>query len=284
MAYDNTSVNGDEISDYYYDIENNLMNPPSPVGYFLYKVVGGCFDWLDELINQFRIDMSVLDCNVSGIQIVKEFPAEPNTKLTYYIPIYTPEGNNYTKYEYENGSWNSTTVQTKVLNTLDTFWGRSYDLERPFISYVNDGVIYSRMFTDEEYKRYMYLRNHRLMTRQDLLVAFNNAFGVESGEEIEEVNIITMSLQDIHTVNHKQYDSPPFSNVTLAAIDPYDDEIIIDKFHTDYDVNVICDKKTAGTIITVIIPYSGWDEHYLEALEEFVSIKGNVKISQKGGG
>ena len=281
MAYDNTSVNGDEITDYYYDIENNLMNPPSPVGYFIYKIVGGCFDWLDDLINQFRIDMSVLDCNVGGIQLVKELPSEPNINLTYYVPIYTAEGNNYTKYEYIDGSWNTSTVETKVLNTLDTFWGRSYNLERPPVSYVKDGVIYSRMLTDDEYKRYMYLLNHRLVTRQDLLVAFQNAFGVS--EDDNDVSMGTMSLDDTHMVNHKYYDDPSFTNVTLAAYDPLDEEIIVDNVHTSEDVTVVIDKKTEGTIITVIIPNQQWDKHFLTFLEDYISIKGNVQISQTGG-
>ena len=43
MAYDNSSLTGDEICDYYYDIENNFMNPSSPTGYFIYKVIGGAF-------------------------------------------------------------------------------------------------------------------------------------------------------------------------------------------------------------------------------------------------
>lgn len=281
MAYDNTSVNGDEIADYYYDIENNLMNPPSPVGYFLYKVVGGCFDWLDELINQFRIDLSVLDCNVGGVQLVKELPTEPNTKLIYYVPTYNTNTNTYTKYEYINGSWNTSTVETKVLNTLDTFWGNSYNLERPSLSYVQDGVIYSRMLTDDEYKKYMYLLNHRLVTRQDLLVAFENAFG--DSEDGTDVTLGTMNLSDTHMVNHKYYDDPAFTNVTLAAYDPEDKEIVIDDMHSSMDVNVVIDKKTPGTIITVIIPNQQWDKHFLTFLEDYISIKGNVKISQTGG-
>ena len=281
MAYDNSSTYGDEISDYYYDIENNLMNPPSPVGYFIYKIVGGCFDWLDELVNQFRIDLSILDCNVSGIQIVKELPTEANINTIYYIPIYAASGNTFTKYEYVDDSWESSTIETKVLNTLDTFWGRSYNLERPHVGYVEDGVIYSRMVTDDEYKIYLYLRNHRLMTRQDLLVAFTNAFGVS--EDSDDVSIGTSGLEDIHMVNHKYYDVPPFTNVTLAAYDPEDKEIVIDDMHSSMDVNIVIDKKTEGTIITVFIPNQQWDTYFLSLLEEYISIKGNVKISQTGG-
>ena len=281
MAYDNSSTYGDEISDYYYDIENNLMNPPSPVGYFLYKVVGGCFDWLDELVNQFRIDLSILDCNVGGPQLVKELPTEANINTLYYVPVYAAGGNTFTKYEYVDDSWESETVETKILNTLDSFWGRSYNLERPHVGYVEDGVIYSRMVTDDEYKIYLYLRNHRLMTRQDLLVAFTNAFGVS--EDSDDVAISASGLEDTHMVNHKYYDNPSFSNVTLAAYDPEDKEIVIDDMHSSMDVNVVIDKKTEGTIITVFIPNQQWDTYFLSFLEEYISIKGNVIISQTGG-
>ena len=74
MAYDNSSLNGDIICEDYYDVSNNLMNPESPVGYFLYKVIGGAFDELDKLVNQFRIDLSILDCNVGSNQVVKDVP------------------------------------------------------------------------------------------------------------------------------------------------------------------------------------------------------------------
>ena len=133
MAYDDTSITGDEICDYYYDISNNFMNPPSPTGYFIYKILGGCFDWLNDLISQFRIDYSILDCDVGTVEIVSSFPDEPDTNHTYYVPNYTTTGGNYTKYSYNGATWDSETVTGEILNSLDTFWGRSYNLIRPII-------------------------------------------------------------------------------------------------------------------------------------------------------
>ena len=53
--------------------------------------------------------------------------------------------------------------------------------------------------------------------------------------------------------------------------------------HSSMDVNVVIDKKTEGTIITVFIPNQQWDTYFLSFLEEYISIKGNVIISQTGG-
>ena len=134
MAYDNTSLTGDEICDYYYDIENNFMNPPSPTGYFIYTVLGGAFDRIAELVNQFRNDYSILDCNVGNVEIVKSFPEEPDTNHTYYVHQYnTSTDACFTKYSFVDGEWVSETVTGGVLNSLDVFWGRSYNLPRPLL-------------------------------------------------------------------------------------------------------------------------------------------------------
>lgn len=268
MAYDNSSVTGDEICDYYYDISNNLMNPPSPTGFFLYKVVGGCFDWLNTNVGQFRIDYSILDCSVGSVEIVDGFPDEPDTSHTYYVPNYTTSGGNFTKYVYNGSAWENSTVTGEVLNSLDTFWGRSYNQIRPTISYTNDGNTYTRTLTDEEYKTYLYLKNHQLLTMQDLLVAFTNAFG--------SAETSTTLLNSLHLVDHKKYDNPSFSNDTLSAYDEDDLGIVTDKLLDVSGVDVIVDRKAKGTL-SISVP-EGFDEHFLGLLEGFISVKGNVKI------
>lgn len=273
MAYDGSSLHGDEVCDFYYDLSNNFMNPESPLGFFVYKVVGGVFDWLDELVGQFRIDLSILDASVGKLEVVNGFPEEPDTSHTYFVVNYTADGGDYTKYEYVDGEWVSSAFSGKVLNSLDTFWGKSYNLERPVISYTSDGVAYSRLLSDTEYSIYLYLRNHQLLTMKDLLVAFSNAFG--------EASSSLSTLASLHLVNHKYYDNPNFSNETLEAYDPTDTSIITDRL-TDADgVDIIIDRKTEGTIVTLNIP-NGYDEHFLSFLEEFISIKGNVVINQGG--
>ena len=273
MAYDNSSLTGDEICDYHYDIENNFMNPPSPTGFFIYKIIGGCFDWLGDLIAQFRIDYSILDCNVGDVEIVNGFPEEPNTSHTYYVTNYTTSGGSFTKYTYDGSEWVTETVTGDVLNSLDIFWGRSYNLVRPHLSYTSDGATYSRVLTDEEYRIYLYLKNHQLLTMKDLLVAFGNAFG--------SAETSTTVLNSIHTVDHKKYDNPAFSNTTLAAYDNSDDDIITDKLIDKSGVYVVNDRFAQGTL-SITIPDDGWDEHFLSFLEGFISIKGNILISTGG--
>lgn len=273
MAYDNSSLIGDEICDYYYDLENNFMNPPSPIGFFMYKIIGGCFDWLNDLVTQFRIDYSILDCNVGDVEIVAVFPDEPVTTHTYYVPNYTTSGGSFTKYTYNGTAWVNSTVTGDVLNSLDNFWGKSYNLIRPVLSYVNDGNTYTRTLTDDEYKIYLYLRNHQMMTMKDLLVAFSNAFG---GAEAT-----TTILNSITTVDHKKYDNPSFSNTTLAAYDNSDNDIATDTLVNKSGVDTIVDRKATGTI-SITIPDDGWDEHFLSFLEGFISIKGNILITTGG--
>lgn len=432
MAYDNSSLTGDEICDYYYDIENNFMNPPSPTGYFMYKVIGGAFDWLNDLITQFRIDYSILDCNVGNVEIVKSFPEEPDTTHTYYIHQYnTSTDACFTKYSYVDGEWVSETVTGDVLNSLDVFWGRSYNLPRPLLyegqkadylfidnctssnnksdgyfvgmgtyTFEDDGMIidastfssgnyqanlrldgnnvytvpfevsfdlindgndnfrcyfyntnfqnsaigsgslwtnpsgevtkvrfvvtedgitryinntpttlnlnqdvaekvgvrfgYSqptqssiklknykvykgeekeRPLNDEEYRIYLYLKNHQLLTMKDLLVAFTNAFG--------SAETSTTILNSIHTVDHKTYDNPQFSNDSLMAYDDEDMDITTDKLVDKDGVNLINNRLAQGTT-SILIPDDGWDEEFLSLLESFISIKGNILISQGG--
>ena len=590
MAYDNSSLTGDEICDYHYDIENNFMNPPSPTGYFIYKVIGGAFDRLNDLVTQFRNDYSILDCNVGNVEIVKSFPEEPDTNHTYYVhQPNTSTGACFTKYSYVDGGWVGETVTGDVLNSLDVFWGRSYNLPRPSLPYLytliledvgtvqshndiwllsnatltrddsystllettatgyamsnqynkippnsvvefdicqtdgslnyapiyirNDGggvslsnitynnlgasigdwvhikivfnntntiTVYSdklsepftktlsatstnyrvmlycggdmttikfknfkiygivypilfsdggttnnkntnyttgsaltistttygtsvsstssnsttgrykgntaitgdfeliadvkgnqaysstvglffgvysndytifrikstdwvkvkitrensvfsvqtstdngttwtdatfeqnnstsssvypvlyvyhnsgsskglsyknlvinsespvystRLLSDEEYRVYLYLKNHQLLTMKDLLVAFTNAFG--------SAETSTTLLNSIHTVDHKRYDTPPFTNVTLAGYDEDDTDIITDNLVDKSGVNVVNDRLAQGTT-TILIPDDGWDEEYLRFLESFISVKGNILISVGG--
>lgn len=271
MAYDNSSLTGDEICDYYYDIENNFMNPPSPTGYFIYKVIGGAFDRLNDLVAQFRIDYSVLDCSVGSVEIVNGFPEEADTNHAYYVPQYTTSTDAcFTKYSYVDGGWVSETVTDDVLNSLDAFWGRSYNLVRPHLSYTSDGTTYTRVLSDEEYRIYLYLKNHQLVTMKDLLVAFTNAFG--------SAEIGTTILNSIHTVSHRKYDAPQFSNDTLKAYDDEDTDITTDLLVDKEGVNLVYNRLAHGTI-SIRIPDDGWDENFLSLLEEFISIKGNILIT-----
>lgn len=273
MAYDGSSLVGDSICEDYYDISNNLMNPESSVGYFFYKIIGGAFDDLYKLVNQFRIDLSLLDCNVGSNYIVDTAPETFEENIIYYVPVYTSNEKEVFK-KYIN--IDEYTYVSNVKNALDTFWGHSYGFIRPSISYVQDGVIFHRLLTDEEYKIYLYLRNHRLMTKKDLIVAFSNAFNTDD----ESIQLTTFNLDNGSMVNHKQYDEPVFSNDSLSKYDESDINAITDMLN-DSEVKLISDKITQSSIIMIVVP-GEWDENFLYYLEQYSSIKGNVLISNGG--
>lgn len=61
MAYDDTSFYGDWITDEY-DLENNPLNPESPFGFYIYKLLGNGFDTMSSISSQFLDDSYVLSC------------------------------------------------------------------------------------------------------------------------------------------------------------------------------------------------------------------------------
>lgn len=279
MAYDGSSITGDEICDYYYDIENNFMNPESPFGYFIYKIIGGGFDYIDGLINQFKIDMDLLNSNVGKTEIVDSLPSDVDidTKKTYYVPVFNPESYHFTKYEYKDDEWVESSHVGKIINTLDTFWGKSYQLPRIEISYLDENeILQKRQMTDDEYKIYLYLKNHPLMTVKDLTTAFTRCFSVSDKE-----NDVYMSIETgadiLRFVDHPNYDN--FTNPSLEKMDANDTNALTD-FLEDANYDVVSDEKTVGEIIMINIPNQNLDQHFLDFLETFISIKGNVKINQ----
>ena len=279
MAYDGSSITGDEICDYYYDIENNFMNPESPFGYFIYKIIGGGFDYIDGLINQFKIDLDLLNSNVGKTEIVDSLPSDVDidTKKTYYVPVFNPESYHFTKYEYKDDEWVESSHVGKIINTLDTFWGKSYQLPRIEISYLDENeILQKRQMTDDEYKIYLYLKNHPLMTVKDLTTAFTRCFSVSDKE-----NDVYMSIETgadiLRFVDHPNYDN--FTNPSLEKMDANDTNALTD-FLEDANYDVVSDEKTVREIIMINIPNQNLDQHFLDFLETFISIKGNVKINQ----
>lgn len=279
MAYDNSSITGDEIVDYYYDIENNFMSPESPFGYFIYKVIGGSFDYLDGLINQFKIDMDLINSNVGDVEIRYSLPSDVDidTSKTYYIPSYNPESYHFTRYAYVDEEWVQSSHVGKIINTLDTFWGKSYGMTRIEISYLDENeILQKRQMTDDEYKIYLYLKNHPLMTVKDLTTAFTRCFSV-SDEEDDVYMSIETGADILRFVDHPNYDN--FTNPSLEKMDANDTNALTD-FLEDANYDVVSDEKTVGEIIMINIPNKNWDSHFLEFLETFISIKGNVRINQ----
>lgn len=66
MAYDNTSFYGDIICDEY-DDANNFINPQSPVGFYVYHILGDGFDSMSEMCSKFLNDFSILSADSSSL-------------------------------------------------------------------------------------------------------------------------------------------------------------------------------------------------------------------------
>lgn len=64
--YDDSSYYGERICDEY-DDKNNFMVPETSMGYFVYKVVGGVFDDIQDMISQFINDCDILSADASSL-------------------------------------------------------------------------------------------------------------------------------------------------------------------------------------------------------------------------
>lgn len=159
--------------------------------------------------------------------------------------------------------------------SLDKFWGVSYGLPRPTLP--NSG----RLLSDEEYRRYLYLRQCQLLTLQDIQINMDKCFAFDNyycyfGEEAVG--------EYWYVVDHLNYESieSDGSNLHKNSEDTTND-YIIDFEHSEGDVLKIPSHLRSSTLKNyniINIPYQGWDSEYLEFLEQFISVKGNLRIRE----
>lgn len=62
MAYDDSSYNGNILCSNF-DSKNNIINPPSEMGWFFYVLYGHMWDEVDQLISQMLLDFTPLYCS-----------------------------------------------------------------------------------------------------------------------------------------------------------------------------------------------------------------------------
>lgn len=222
MAYDDTSMIGDAIAEEYLE-ENNPLNPESPFGYFIYRLIGGGFDKMEAMSSRF-----VQDCNVL-----------------------------------------STTV-----GSLDDIWGLDLGIPRP---YIVDDTSTERLLTDDEYRVYLYIRNSRLMTMEDIINVFTKAMGSdENPARIDKISTGYLTLTDhLHYTSSGTDTSDINKNSSDTSLD-----FVIDLLNDTDTVNRYRDMlHTSSSYITVIsVPNNNWDSQFLALLEEWASIKGNISI------
>lgn len=221
------SMNGEIICDEYLP-DNNPVNPPSSFGWFIYMIVGGGFDDMDEMTNTFLNDCDIISANPKK---------------------------------------------------LDSLYGANYNMPRPTIL---DGEN-ERLLTDREYAVYLYLRNSQLLTRLDLLSVFGHCMGnADSDNPYGGVTVTDEKNAQWQAVDHQHYTSPsdnPSSNISRNS---EEDENYITNHSVDGDVYRIPDEHLyTGEFITVVnIPANDWSSAFLEFLEDYISIKRNVKVRE----
>lgn len=235
MSYDNLTVNGEpyismngEIICDEYLPENNPVNPESSFGWFIYMIIGGGFDRMDEMTNTF-----LNDCDVTS--------ANPKK--------------------------------------LDRFYGVNYDLPRPTL--IENET--ERLLTDDEYAVYLYLRKSQLLTRLDLLSVFSHCMGNEDSDDVYAGVTVTDELNEQWSaVDHLHYTSPETDSSNIGRDSEDDHNYIVNHDSLDDDVyRVPGQRKYTGEFVTVVnVPSAGWSPAFFEFLEDYISIKGNVKVRE----
>lgn len=222
-----SSFYGDMIVDEY-DEQNNPINPPSPVGFLFYILLGYGFDRMSEMCTQFMNDFDILTANTKG---------------------------------------------------LDNFWGVGYNMQRPRLPYSE------RLLTDDEYKIYLYLRNCRLMTREDIEISMNKCFA-----RVDEDKMYTIYFSEemfgLDATDHVNYDSLVTESSNLGKNAQDSTTNFVTDFSNDEDtMRILGNLSTTEEKVTVInIPFkkdiAGWDSEFLEFMEQYISVKGDLKIKE----
>ena len=167
--------------------------------------------------------------------------------------------------------------------TPTTAWAVSFQTYghikyKNFVIYNSENPIYStRLLSDEEYRVYLYLRNCRLITKEDLLINFNKCFGFDDYPIVFSDENFYLEATD-----HLNYE--PTDTVSSNLHKNSEDTTL--HFVTDYSNDETTETIESGLtteeeLVTVInIPYNNWDNEFLEMLEQYISIKGNIKIKE----
>ena len=153
---------------------------------------------------------------------------------------------------------------------LDNFWGVSYNLKRPTLGS-------GRLLNDDEYRVYLYLRNCRLITMEDIEINFNKCF------KLDDYDVYFTEESDLlKTVDHLNYESLDTASSNLKKQNNDNSGHIITNFKQNDNTKLIESLLSSqAELFTVInIPYNEWDDEFLSYLEQFISIKGNLRIKE----
>lgn len=229
MAYDGTSLYGDIICDDYYDLQNNLMNPPSDVGFFFYKIVGGAFDRMSEICSNFLNDCDVLTC----VLVAREYGARVSdfrSKSVSTDYVVTTDYESFDHYKYDKSSDSFVFVETTdnafiTRTKLDTRWGKEYDLPRPLLY---EGQKADYLFVDNgkiaSHNDHWYTNSYGTATVQDDGTKLLNTSGnlnfvmrsiIPSDKTITEPNAYSYNPPYIVEFDIVETDGAPSSNAQV---------------------------------------------------------------------
>ena len=218
--------------------------------------------------------MSYDDTSYYGDLICDEYDdmnnfMNPPSPTGFYI--YHILGDGFDKMsEYCTRFLNDFSILSADSSSLDKFWGVSYNMPRPKLEN-------GRLLTDEEYRIYLYLRNCRLLTMEDILVNMTHCFGLDDYEVY-----FTNESHYLRSVDHTNYDSDETmeSNLARNSLDS-GDEYIIRQGSSD---NVRGVESLVSTVVDVVqyvnVPSQGWSDDFLGFLEQYISVKGNLRIRE----
>ena len=219
--------------------------------------------------------MSYDDTSYYGDLIVDEYDDKCN-----FIGTHTPMG--YLAYHLLGDGFdlmselcskfmNDFSILTADTRGLDKFWGVSYNLPRPTLPNSE------RLLTDEEYKIYLYLRNCRLLTREDLLINFGKCFSFDDYEIFFSEETLYLNASD-----HLNYESIETIGSNLHKNDEDSSRHFVTDYSNDEETETIgSGLSTEKELVTVVnIPFNSWSKEFLEFMEQYISVKGNIKIKE----
>ena len=165
---------------------------------------------------------------------------------------------------------NDLDILSADVSSLDKFWGVSYNQPRPKLPS-------QRLLTDEEYRAYLYLLNRRLLTREDIEIAMNAVFG------LEDYNVYFTTESHFLQVSDYQNYTPKTDQTSNIGKNDNDETLhFVTDFDNDRTTEVIQSNLSVIEEIEEIIniPHQNWDSEFLSFLEQFISIKGNLRIKE----
>ena len=247
------TVNGDFKLDFDFmlDIVSNYITNTSDIVFKITDDLGFCF-------GDLGIDS---DCHITIKRENNNVILYVNDKSMGFLDVIDDELSPYFSFNYGGGNPYGVT-------------GGSFKFKNLTLEY--DGNKLTEL-TDDEYKIYLYLRNCRLITKEDLEICFNNCFKIDDNEVYFSVE--TNYLDFVDHINYKSLDDIT-SNIKKNVND------LSDEYITDFENND--DVERLEGLLSVVeeeeliinIPYNEYDENFLKFLEPYISIKGNIKIKE----